>query len=47
MLAISFDMPEDLCTLDEHETECVPKKGYKKEFLYKYVLTLTNQRRFV
>ena len=40
-------MPADLCTLDNHETECVPHKGYKKQMLGKYAMILNNQRRFV
>ena len=41
-LKISFDIPSDMCDLDEDEIECIPDAGYKKQMMSKEVVLLTN-----
>ena len=33
LLTISFEIPSELCDLDDDEIECVPHPGYKKKML--------------
>ena len=46
-LEISFDIPSDMCDLDEDEIECVPHLGLNKQIIGKWALLLKNHQRFV
>ena len=46
-MTVSFELPSDMCNLDEDKIECVPHAGLKTQMFSKWAMLLTNQRRFV
>ena len=45
-LAINLIIPEHLCTAQTIQSYCVPSVDYKKKMQNKFLVTLTNQKRF-
>ena len=46
-LEIDFQIPDELCDLQEDGIECEPLQGYQKSMLNKYVILMVNQSRFI